>query len=189
MNSASKFGNSSWIPAPTGHQQVYQCCIEGFGCIDANFIICLLSSPLLSSCLPTNRKREIWSWLQESANRFLRRTEVWLSRMTIWRNEWDKSQRRSAHTLTHSDESFANHKQHSKWTERPGLISKANTKLPKMCVPFTGHYLSKEFLYEFMVLIISLKASLYSMMFIQIVHLVIYSPTWIKKRTVQQALL
>ncbi len=83
--------------------------------------------------------------------------------------------------MIHSDESFANHKQHSKWTERPGLISKANTKLPKMCVPFTGRYLSKEFLYEFVVLIISLKASLYSMMFIQIVHLVIYSPTWIKK--------
>lgn len=80
-------------PVHTGHpgeQRLF--CNDVLWNIDA----LLISS--FSSCVPTNRKREIWSWLQESANHFLRRTELWLSRMTIWRNEWHKSRRRSAHT-------------------------------------------------------------------------------------------
>ena len=42
---------------------------------------------------PTNRKRsDFGSWLRESAQSLLKKTEIWLSRTTIWRSEWDKSQ-------------------------------------------------------------------------------------------------
>ena len=59
---------------------------------------CRFTKCLMYLSLLCNRKREIWSWLQRSANHFLRRTELWLNRITIWKNKWDKSQRRSAHS-------------------------------------------------------------------------------------------
>lgn len=70
---------------PKRANTVFHWCIMGLFTLNSSF----------SSYVLTNRKREIWSWLQESASHSWRRTELWLSRITIWRNAWDKSQRRS----------------------------------------------------------------------------------------------
>jgi len=54
-----------------------------------------LTLTILWCLLPTNRKREIWSWLPGSASRFSRRTGAWRSRTTTWRSGWHRSPRRS----------------------------------------------------------------------------------------------
>lgn len=90
LNSASKFTNSGWTSAPTGHRQKGMLLLV-FAAIN---VISFFS-------LPYNRKRETWSWLRGLASHYWRRTGLWRSRMITWSFKWDRSRRRSVHTQAH----------------------------------------------------------------------------------------